>query len=358
MSVVIAIVVFCVIIVLHELGHFFAAKLCGIYVKEFALGMGPVLFKKKGKETTYALRAIPIGGFCSFESDLDEEYDSEGNIVPTEPNPRAYNRKPVWQRILVILAGPVMNLILGYIVVVISLCSSSVIASTTIAEFRDQSVSSSALMVDDEILSVDGTPIFSISDVTYKLQNSDRRNSSGNLVFDIEVKRNGEKLLLKDVEFMTMENSDGSTGVYFDFKVYRLEKNFGNIVTEAFRECASTARLIFMTLIDLIRGKYGLNALSGPIGVGTVLAEAVSKYTFADLMYVISLITINVGVFNLVPIPSLDGGKLIFLLIEAIRRKPVKPQIEGMIHFVGFALLMLVMVIALFNDISRLFTGG
>ncbi|MGN1422814.1 MAG: M50 family metallopeptidase [Oscillospiraceae bacterium] len=358
MSVVIAIVVFCVIIVLHELGHFIAAKLCGIYVKEFALGMGPVIFKKKGKETTYALRAIPVGGFCSFESDFDDEIDSEGNTVQTEPNPRAYNRKPVWQRILVILAGPVMNLILGYIVVVISLCSSSVIASTTIAEFRDQSVSSSALMVNDEILSIDGMTVFSISDVTYKLQNSDRRNSNGNLVFDIEVKRNGEKLLLKDVEFMTMENSDGSTGVYFDFRVYRLEKTFGNIVTEAFRESASTARVIFMTLIDLISGKYGLNALSGPIGVGTVLAEAVSKYTFADLMYVISLITINVGVFNLVPIPSLDGGKLIFLIIEAIRRKPVKPQVEGMVHFVGFALLMLVMVIALFNDVSRLFTGG
>lgn len=358
MSVLIAIVVFCVIILLHELGHFIAAKLCGIYVKEFAFGMGPVLLKKQGKETTYALRAIPIGGFCSFETDIEEETDSEGNIVQSEPNPRAFNRKPIWQRMVVMLAGPLMNLILGYIIVVISLCSSSVIASTTIAEFREQSVSSSSLKVDDEILSIDGTTIFSISDVTYKLQNSDRRNDDGNLIFDITVKRNGEKVVLKDVEFLTTEKSDGSTGVYFDFKVYRIEKTFGNIVTEAFRESASTARLILMTLFDLIRGKYGLNTLSGPIGVGTIIAEAVSKYTFADLMYLISLITINVGVFNLIPIPSLDGGRLVFLIIEAIRRKPVKPQFEGMIHFAGFALLMIVMIIAMFNDISRLVTGG
>lgn len=358
MAVVIAIVVFCVIILLHEFGHFIAAKLCGIYVREFAFGMGPVILKKQGKETTYVLRALPIGGSCSFEEDLGEDTDSEGNVVQTPPNPRAFNRKPVWKRMIVILAGPLMNLILGYIVVVISLCSSTAMASTTIAEFRDRSVSSNALHVDDEILSIDGTTIFSISDVTYKLQNSDRRNEDGNLVFDITVRRNGEKVTLKDVEFMTMENSDGSTGIYFDFKVYGLEKTFLNVAGEAFRECASTARLIFMTLIDLIRGKYGLNTLSGPIGVGTVIAEAVSKYTFSDFMYVVSLITINVGVFNLVPIPALDGCRFIFLVVEAIRRKPVRPQVEGMVHFVGFVLLMLIMVVAMYNDIARLVTGG
>lgn len=358
MSVVIAIVVFCVIILLHEFGHFIAAKLCGIYVKEFALGMGPVIFKKQGKETTYAIRALPIGGSCSFEEDLGEDIDDAGNVVQTPPNPRAFNRKPVWQRMIVILAGPIMNLLLGYIVVIISLCTAPVMASTTIAEFRDQSVSSNVLQVNDEILSIDGTTIFSISDVTYKLQNSDRRSDDGNLVFDFTVRRNGEKVVLKDVEFMTTENSDGSTGIYFDFRVYQLEKTFINVVTEAFRECASTARLIFMTLIDLIRGKYGLNTLSGPIGVGTIIAEAVSKYTFSDFMYIVSLITINVGVFNLVPIPALDGCRFVFLVIEAIRRKPVKPQVEGMVHFVGFILLMLIMVVAMYNDIARLITGG
>lgn len=355
MAIVIAILVFCVIILLHELGHFIAAKLCGIYVKEFAFGMGPVILRKKGKETEYVIRAFPIGGSCSFEGE-DGGY-SEGDI-PEGSNPRAFNRKPVWQRMIVILAGPLMNLILGYIVVIISLVSSPAIASTTVVDFREQSVSDSYLMKDDEILSVDGLPIFSISDVTYKLQSSDRKNADGNLVFDFVVRRNGEKITIRDVEFMTIENEDGTNGIYFDFYVYPLEKSFKNVVVEGFREGCSTARLIIMTLIDMLRGKYGLNDLSGPIGVGTVISEAVSKYTFSDFMNIVSLITINVGVFNLLPIPALDGARFVFLIVEGIRRKPVKPEVEGMVHFVGFALLMLLMVVVTFNDIAKLVTGG
>lgn len=355
LAIIIAILVFCVIILLHELGHFIAAKACGIYVKEFAFGMGPVILRKRGKETDYVIRALPIGGSCSFEGE-DGGY-VEGDIG-LESDPRAFNRKPVWQRMIVILAGPLMNLILGYIVVVISLICSEAIASTTIAQFQEQSISSGYLMQGDEILSVDGLPVFSVADVTYKLQSSDRKNEKGNLVFDFVVKRNGEKVTLKDVEFMTMANDDGSTGIYFDFKVYRLEKNFKNIVITGFKESCSTARLIIMTLVDMIRGKYGLNDLSGPIGVGHVISEAVAKYTVADLLSIVSLITINVGVFNLLPIPALDGARFAFMVVELIRRKPAKPEVEGMIHFVGFALLMVLMLVVTFNDIFKLATGG
>ncbi|MGN0640619.1 MAG: M50 family metallopeptidase [Oscillospiraceae bacterium] len=350
--VLVAILVFLFIILVHELGHFLAAKACGIYVKQFAFGMGPALFKKKGKETEYVVRAFPVGGFCAFETDI-EEFDEETG-EPIEPNPRAFNRKPVWQRMIVLFCGPLMNLILGYIVVLISLCTSQAIASTTICEFREQSVSSSQLMVNDEILSVEGLPIFSASDITYKLQSSDRKNGAGNLVYDITVKRNGETVTLKDVEFMTIPRENGSSGVYFDFFVYRLEKNFGNVVTEAFRESCSTARVILLTVVDLIKGKYGLNDLSGPIGVGSVITEAVKTYTFSDFMSIMALLSINVGIFNLLPIPGLDGARLIFLIIELIRRKPVKPQVEGMIHFVGMALLLLLMILISFNDISKL----
>lgn len=354
MPIVIAILVFCFIILLHEFGHFIAAKACGIYVKEFALGMGPVILRKKGKETEYVIRAFPIGGSCSFEGENGgySDEDIEGG------NPRAFNHKPVWQRMIVILAGPLMNLILGFIVVIVSLCTSEAMASTTIAAFQEQSVSSQYLMENDEILSVEGMPIFSISDVSYKLQSSDRKNDKGNLVYDFVVRRNGEKITIKDVEFMTMEREDGSTGVYFDFKVYRLEKNFGNIIKEGWRESCSTSRLIIMTLIDMLRGKYGLNDLSGPIGVGTVISDAVRNYTFSDFMSIVSLITINVGVFNLLPIPALDGARFVFLIVELIRRKPAKPEVEGMVHFVGFAALMLLMLVVTFNDVVKLFTGG
>lgn len=351
--VVVAILVFLLIIMVHELGHFAAAKACGIYVKQFAFGMGPALFKKQGKETEYVVRAFPVGGYCAFETDI-EDFDEETGEA-AEPNPRAFNRKPVWQRMIVLVCGPLMNLILGFIVVVISLCTSEAIASTTVSEFREQSVSSSQLMVNDEILNIEGLPIYSASDITYKMQSSDRKNEAGNLVFDITVRRNGETILLKDVEFMTTNRQDGSSGVYFDFLVYRLEKNFGNVVSMGFRESFSTARVILLTIVDVVKGKYGLNDFSGPIGVGSVITEAVKTYTFSDFMNVMALLSINVGIFNLLPIPGLDGARLIFLIIELIRRKPVKPQVEGMIHFAGMALLLLFIIVISFNDISKLF---
>lgn len=375
MQIVIAILVFCVIIIIHELGHFFAAKACGIYVREFALGMGPVIFRKKGKETEYVIRLLPIGGSCSMEGEdgFDESKQYAEDLLPGEntvfpdddekkPAPRssrAFNAKPVWQRIIVILAGPVMNLVLGFFVVLTSLCCADVMGSTVISTFRDQSVSSSRLKVDDEIISIDGTHIFCVSDIVYKLQSSDRLNSEGNLVFDITVKRGGEKLLLEDVEFMTNTGENGNS-IYFDFLVYRQEKNFGTVITESFRESCSTARLIIMTLVDMLRGKYGLNDFSGPVGTISAIGEVASSpdYSLSDFLSVVSLITINVGIFNLIPIPALDGCRILFLLIEAIRRKPVKPQVEGMVHFAGFALLMLFMLVVTFNDIVRLVAGG
>lgn len=350
--VVVAILVFLLIIMVHELGHFAAAKACGIYVKQFAFGMGPALFKKQGKETEYVVRAFPVGGYCAFETDIEDFNEETGEIA--EPNPRAFNRKPVWQRMIVLVCGPLMNLILGYIVVVISLCTSEAIASTTVSEFREQSVSSSQLMVNDEILNIEGLPIYSASDITYKMQSSDRKNEAGNLVFDITVRRNGETVLLKDVEFMTTNRQDGSSGVYFDFLVYRLEKNFENVVNMGFRESSSKARIILLTIVDIVKGKYGLNDFSGPIGVGSVITEAVKTYTFSDFMSVMAFLSINVGVFNLLPIPGLDGARLIFLIIELIRRKPVKPQVEGVIHFVGMAILLLFIIVLSFNDISKL----
>lgn len=351
--IVVAVLVFLLIIMVHELGHFAAAKACGIYVKQFAFGMGPALFRKQGKETEYVVRAFPVGGYCAFETDIEDFDEEKGEIV--EPNPRAFNRKPVWQRMIVLVCGPLMNLILGFIVVVISLCTSEAIASTTVSEFREQSVSSSQLMVNDEILNIEGLPIYSASDITYKMQSSDRKNEAGNLVFDITVRRNGETVLLKDVEFMTTNRQDGSSGVYFDFLVYRLEKNFGNVVSMGFRESSSKARIILLTIVDIVKGKYGLNDFSGPIGVGSVITEAVKTYTFSDFMSVMAFLSINVGVFNLLPIPGLDGARLIFLIVELIRRKPVKQQVEGMIHFAGMALLLLFIIVLSFNDISKLF---
>lgn len=346
MTIVIAILVFCVIIIIHELGHFIAAKLCGIQVNEFALGMGPVILRKQGKETAYVIRLLPIGGSVSMEGE-------DG----TSDNPRAFNRKPIWQRMIVIVAGAVMNLVLGFFVVMISLGMTENIATTTVSSFREQAVSSQQLMVGDRITKIDGLSIFTSSDIIYKLQSGTEKNADGNLVFDFTVERSGEKVALNDVQFTTTANEDGTSSIYFDFTVQPMEKTVINMISESFRESCSTGRLIIMSLIDMLRGRYGLNDLSGPVGVVQVVSQSVS-YDWSIFFSVVSLITINVGVFNLLPIPALDGCRFLFLIIEAIRRKPIKPEVEGMVHFAGFALLMLLMLVVTFNDIARLVTGG
>ncbi len=343
MSIVIAILAFCVIIIIHELGHFVAAKLCGIQVNEFAIGMGPVILRKQGKETAYVIRLLPIGGSVSMEG---EDANSD--------NPRAFNRKPVWQRMIVIVAGAVMNLVLGFFVVMISLGLTETIATTTVSSFREQAVSSSQLMVGDRITKIDGLSVFTSSDIIYKLQSGVDKNEQGNLVFDFTVERNGEKVVLNDVEFTSAVYEDGSSSIYFDFTVQPMEKNFINMVSESFKESVSTGRLIIMTLFDMLRGRYGINDLSGPVGVVGVVAESVAKYDPSVFFSIVALITINVGVFNLLPIPALDGCRFLFLVIELIRRKPMKPEVEGMIHFVGLALLMVLMLVVTINDIARL----
>ncbi len=346
MTILIAILVFCVIIIIHELGHFVAAKLCGIQVNEFALGMGPVIFRKQGKETAYVIRLLPIGGSVSMEGE-------DG----TSDNPRAFNRKPIWQRMIVIVAGAVMNLVLGFFVVMISLGLTENVATTTVSSFREQAVSSQQLMVGDRITKIDGLTIFTSSDIIYKLQSGVEQDADGNAVFDFTVERDGAEVLLEDVTFATTVK-DGKSSIYFDFTVLPMEKTFFSMISESFRETCSTGRLIIMTLFDMLRGRYGINDLSGPVGVVQVVSDSVAKYDISVFFSVISLITINVGVFNLLPIPALDGCRFLFLIIEAIRRKPVKPEVEGMVHFAGFALLMILMLVVTFNDIIRLVNGG
>ncbi|MGN0686764.1 MAG: M50 family metallopeptidase [Oscillospiraceae bacterium] len=349
MQIVFAIIAFCFIILIHELGHFVAAKLSGIQVNEFSIGMGPVLFRWGKGETKYSFRLLPIGGFVSMEG---EDGSSD--------NPRAFNRRPIWKRMIVILAGAIMNLILGFFVTLGFLGTCDDIATTTVSGFRGSSVSSSQLNVGDKITAIDGLPIFTSSDIVYKLQNSDTKNEAGNLTIDITVLRNGEKVLLKDVEFATKLNEDGTGSVYLDFTVLPMERTFVNMISESFRESLSIGRIIIMTLVDMLRGKYGINDLSGPVGVVQVVSETIAtqEVWLPDFLYLFAFLTINVGVFNLLPIPALDGCRFLFLIIEAIRRKPLKPETEGMVHFVGFAVLMLLMLVVTFNDVAKLFVGG
>lgn len=347
MQIVIAILAFCVIIIIHELGHFTAAKLCGIQVNEFAVGMGPVILRKKGRETNYVIRLLPIGGSVSMEGEQD-----------SSDNPRAFNRKPVWQRMIVILAGPIMNLILGFFFAMIYVCTISNIGTTTVSVVNDIPGITSQLMVGDEIVSVENTTVWTTFDIQYKMQNNGgRTDENGNLLLDFKVKRGGELIALKDVQFKVETDNNGNSDVIYSFYVQPLERNFLTVIEYSGRETASISRMIMFTLADLFKGKYGLKDLSGPVGTVTVVSQSVS-YGLPSFCYLFAFITINVGVFNLLPIPALDGCRFLFLVIEAIRRKPLKPEIEGVVHLVGFGLLMVLMLVVTFGDISKLISGG
>ena len=182
-------------------------------------------------------------------------------------------------------------------------------------------------------------------------------NDNGELLLDFKVKRNGETIELKDVPFMMETDEDGNSSIIYGFYVQPLERNFLTVLEYSGRETASISRMILFTIADLFKGKYGLKDLSGPVGTVTVVSQSVS-YGLPSFMYLFAFITVNVGVFNLLPIPALDGCRFLFLVIEAIRRKPLKPEVEGIVHLVGFGLLMLLMLVVTFGDISKLISGG
>lgn len=344
LTVIAAVFCFGVIIMIHEAGHFFVAKKSGIRVLEFSIGMGPAIISKKIGETRYSWRALPIGGYCSMEGE-DENSD----------DPCAFRKQAVWKRMLVTAAGAIMNLILGFILIVTVTCMDSAITSTVIADFHaneageSTSTSEKWLQKDDRFLEINGLHIFTAQDISYALQNDDCDT------FTVVVEREGERVTLENVEFLDTE----TTGL-LDFYVYGQQKSFGRVLSYSCRNFVSTARLIWISLFDLISGKYGFHDLSGVVGIIDTTTEVVAMsktlhdkiMTLLDLM---SFITINVGIFNLIPFPALDGGRLVFLVIEAIRRKAVPANIEGMIHFVGLSALMLLMIAITFQDVFRIF---
>ncbi len=334
-----SVLVFGTVIFVHELGHFLTAKLSKITVHEFAIGMGPALIKFRKNGTLYALRLVPIGGFVSMEGE-DEESDEQGS----------FTRAPLANRILVIVSGAIMNLILGFILVVILTSSSEAITSKTIAEFYEGATTqASGLMVDDEIVAVNGRRCFTTYDVSYEFARAQ------NGMADLTVIRNGETVELEGIQFDTFTDEYGNNQFVIDFKVYGIKKTFTSVVTSSFEFMLSLIRMVVISLTDLVTGRIAINNLSGPVGIVTAIGEA-SGAGLSSLIMLTALITVNLGVFNLVPFPALDGGRLAFLIIEAIRRKPLNPRYEIAINAAGFMLLIGLMLFATFNDITRIFS--
>jgi len=333
----VAVLLFLTLVIIHEFGHFIAAKLFKVKVNEFAVGFGPKLLAKKWGETTYKLNLIPLGGYCAMEGE-DEESADDG----------AFCNKAPFKRFIIVVAGAVFNLIFGLIIVAVILAGQSTFTTTTVAKFHENAVSVNyGLQVGDVITHVDGRRMYTTNDLSYAFSGVE------NGTIDMVVKRNGESVTLNGVQF-DHEEENGIDYIKVDFYVLAQEKNLGTFIGETFKTTFSYVRTIWFSLIDLITGKYGLSAMSGPVGL-TVAIGSVAKQSLKNLLPIIALITVNLGVFNLLPLPALDGGRLVFILFEMIFRKKVPEKFEGVVHGIGFALLLILMLVVTAKDIWGLF---
>lgn len=345
--VILAILMFGAFILFHELGHFLMARLFRVGINEFSIGMGPkILSRTSGRSgIVYSLRTLPIGGYVSMVGE-DEECES----------PDAFNAKPVWQRILIVAAGPLINVLLGFLMMLIVVICTTTLASNVIGEFGEESISNQyGLQVGDVVIEVGDVRVHTGNELIYEImQQGVTESAEGAVAIDLTVLRDGEELRLPGVQFPSMETE----GVLFgspDFRVYGEHKDFGSVMKHTFFRSLSTVKMVIDQLGDMLKGRYGLNAVSGPIGITQEVAD-VAKTGFLNVLYLMTVITINLGVFNLLPLPALDGGRLLFMLFELLTGKPVNKNVEGYIHFVGMMLLFLLMIIVCCKDIAGLFS--
>ena len=340
------IVMFGLLILIHELGHFLTARAFGVGIYEFSIGMGPKLFIKKGKNgTLYSLRLFPIGGYVSMVGE-DEE-------VPNDDT--SLSSKPVWQKIIIVASGAIMNILLGLIITAGLVIFSGDIYSAKIHHFnfvdenmqRIEMDSWQGLYENDEIIKVGKRRIFVRSDLVYEAM------SVADTPVTLTVKR-GEKIVkIENFVFPTSTQNGVVFGNANFFMPTVLSKTPLEVVKQSFFQSISVLRMIWTSLIDTISGKYGVEAVSGPVGVVSEIKET-AKYGFSSLMFLVMVITMNLGVVNLLPLPALDGGRLLFYIIELIRKKPINPKYEGYIHLAGMVLLLTLMLYVTANDIFKL----
>ncbi len=345
--VLLAILLFGVLIGIHEFGHFTMAKACGVKVEEFSIGMGPAILKKQKGETLYSWRAVPIGGFCAMAGE-DEESD----------DPRAFSNQAAWKKILILAAGAFMNFALGLLIVIILFSSAKGFRAPVLKEFVDGCPYESAdgLQVGDRFHKVDGHRIYQFYDVSDFLSRGDGK-------YDIEVIRDGKKVKLHDFELVPVEYEGYDTKMYgFIFDID--PPTFANKLRHSWNTTMQFGRWVWMGLEQLVTGKVGVKDLSGPVGIVDLMAETGQQaVSFGDAMYNIfylgAFIAVNLALMNLLPIPALDGGRIflliVTLIIEKITRKKLNPKYEGYIHATGMVLLLGLMAIVMFNDIVRIF---
>lgn len=352
LKILVSVLAFEVLILVHELGHYIAARAMGVKIYEFSVGMGPKLlwYDSKKSGIRYQLCMIPIGGYVSMG-------DGEDDAAPSD-DPRAFSNQKPWRRLIVTVAGGLVNLFVGFFLM-LAVVLGSTMPSTVVADFPPELVLSETtteaqgLKSGDMILSIGGKRVHTALEMDYEIM---RRGVSPVEVVvlrdtDGDQARDGEVVLT--VTFPT-EVSKGQLIGARDFRVYAGEKTFGGVIKETFFRGACLVRMVWESIFDLITGRYTIEAVSGPIGIAGTMSEAVS-YGFLPVLYLMAMISINLGVMNLVPLPALDGGRMLFILIEMIFPKPVPRETEAKIHTAGLFILLLLSIFVATVDIKAFF---
>ena len=346
LSILIMVLILGVLVTVHEAGHFFAAKLSGIRVNEFAIGMGPKIWKKQKGETLYSVRAFPIGGFCAMEG---EDGGSE--------DPRCFGNAKYWKRFVVLIAGSFMNFIVGLLVLMIIALPMTTVIEPVIKNFGKDFPLTDTLQTGDRLVKVNGHAIYQASDVEMFLEMGQGR------LFDLVVEREGQRLTFDDVNFPKQMylREDGSSIRHSGLVYESHDATFGDKISAGWYDTVHYVRLVWVTLGELFNGNAAVTDLMGPVGMGSVVnqiverPEATTKEKALNVLDFLALIAVNLAVMNMLPLPALDGGRILFMVIGMIRRKPLPSKAEGYVNAASFVLLMGLMVFVFFNDILRLF---
>ncbi len=344
-TIVLTVLMFGVLILVHELGHFLTARWAKVKINEFGLGMGPTIFKKQGKETLYSLRLFPIGGFVQMDGE-----DGEG----TDEN--SFNNKPKWKRFIILFAGAFNNLIFGFLLTCLvygALAGWRAYPTTVIDQFHDDAVSVGyGLQEQDKIHSINGYRIFTYNDIGYACSMDVKEP------LDFVVIRDGKKVEVNDVLLPVTDTDYAGSFYSVDFYVNPAKKTVWSTLEYSFNSTVSLSRSIYSFFGSLITGKANINNVSGVVGTTKIVGETVSTekgIDFASLFLMMAMISINLGVVNLLPFPALDGGRIVLLGYEAVFRKKLNEKVEMAINTIGFGLLMLLMIIITVKDVINLF---
>lgn len=375
MSIVVAIVAFAVMVFIHEMGHFGAAKLFKIKVNEFSIGMGPAILKKQRGETLYSLRILPLGGFCSMEGESEESDDK-----------RSFSNAAWWKRFIVVFAGAFLNVVLGFVFLIIVQSASTNVVTTHISSFEANSnMEAAGFEVGDKIVKLNDTKINIFEDVSFFLARVDENDVKVTVKRGNETVEHTVKPVKREIKYtyfedktevevyvngvltqsyQTVASADKSvfgttqiqSGYILGFTGETRNNSFLQTVSRSFYLTGYYVKLVYVSLYELVCGKVAVNQISGPVGVVSMIGQA-SKINWKFLLEILALLTVNLGVMNLLPIPALDGCKLIVILAEAITKKKIPPEKEGIINLIGFAVLIGIMIFATYNDIARLIFG-